>query len=208
MIEAVISIKLPGVWVSKLVENFNVEVKTLDSIPFGKDGVQDLIEIKLDENLLGEITKFLKGLDDIEDVQLEMVESNKAIGMVKCKMCFACRDMIASNCFLVSARTRDDDRTEWTFIAGDNKCYKSLIEKLKKHGAEPVIVKMKKIKEEEMLTENQEKIVKTAYERGYYDFPKRIGVKELAEMFNISTATLSEILRRGQRKIIEKYFEK
>ena len=68
--------------------------------------------------------------------------------------------------------------------------------------------KMKKIKEEELLTENQEKIVRTAYERGYYDFPKRIGVKELADMFDISTATLSEILRRGQRKIIESYFEK
>ena len=46
-----------------------------------------------------------------------------------------------------------------------------------------------------------------AYQRGYYDFPKRIGVRELAEMFDISTATLSEILRRGQKKIIEHYFD-
>jgi predicted DNA binding protein len=58
-----------------------------------------------------------------------------------------------------------------------------------------------------MLTDNQEKIVKMAYQRGYYDFPKRIGVKELAKIFGISPATLSEILRRGQKKIIESYFE-
>ncbi|MCK5397426.1 MAG: helix-turn-helix domain-containing protein [Thermoplasmata archaeon] len=34
-----------------------------------------------------------------------------------------------------------------------------------------------------------------------------MGVKDLAKIFEISPATLSEILRRGQKKIIESFFE-
>jgi predicted DNA binding protein len=208
MIEAVISIDLHGIWISELVERYDVEVRILDTIPFGEDGCQDLIEMKLNDEDLDEIVGFLEGLPDISSVSMEIVEGRKAIGVIQCGMCFACRDVMESNCFLVSAHTKDRSRLEWTVISSDNQCMKDLIDRLGKHGATPEVVKMKKIKEEEMLTENQEKIVRTAYERGYYDFPKRIGVKELAEMFEISTATLSEILRRGQRKIIESYFDK
>ena len=208
MIEAVISLELPEIWVSKLVDEFGVDVRILDMIPFGDVGCQDLAEIKLNNADIEDIVTFLEGLIDVEEVQMEVVESNKAIGVIQCKMCSACIDIIESNCFLVSARTKDMGKLEWTIISSNNQCLRTLTDRLSEHGASPEIIKMKKIKEEELLTENQEKIVRTAYERGYYDFPKRIGVKELADMFDISTATLSEILRRGQRKIIESYFEK
>jgi len=208
MIEAVISLILPGVWVTELVKRFEVELRILDTIPFDKGGCQDLAEIKLNDASMEEVEKYIRSLPDIESVEMEMVEGNKAIGVIKCKMCFACRDLIDSNCFLISAKTKEMGQIEWSLVASNNDCLRNLIARLQEHGAEPSVVKMKKISDEELLTENQEKIVKTAYERGYYDFPKRIGVKELADIFKISTATLSEILRRGQRKIIESYFEK
>jgi predicted DNA binding protein len=184
-----------------------VDVRILDTIPYGEGGCQDLVEMKLNDENLDEIVDFLEGLPDMGTVNMEIVEGKKAIGVIQCVMCFACRDVIESNCFLISAHTKANNKLEWTVVSSDNQCMKDLIEALGKHGASPEVVKMKKIKDEEMLTENQEKIVRTAYERGYYDFPKRIGVKELADMFEISTATLSEILRRGQRKIIESYFD-
>ena len=46
-----------------------------------------------------------------------------------------------------------------------------------------------------------------AFERGYFDYPKRISLRDLAAMFDISISTLSEMLRKGQRKIMEEYFE-
>jgi predicted DNA binding protein len=207
MIEAVISMKLPGVWISNLINRFEVEVRILDTIPYGENGVQDLIEVKVQAEELENMVEFLEQNPDIEDVQLEIVEKNKAIGVIKCKMCFACRDLISSNCFLVSALTREDGRVEWTIIAPDNSCIQDLIKRLGEHDADPTIVKMKKMKEEEMLTEKQEQIIKMAYERGYYDTPKRVGLKDLANAFGVSQATLAETLRRGQKKIVEKYFE-
>ncbi len=39
-----------------------------------------------------------------------------------------------------------------------------------------------------------------------FDYPKKISLRDLAAMFDISISTLSEMLRKGQRKIMEEYF--
>ncbi len=208
MIEAVLSIKLYGIWHTEVVKRFPVEIRILDIIPFGKDGVQDLVEIKLNGSDIDEIKKFIEGIDEVEGVNIDHVDSSKALGIVKTKMCYGCKALLQCDCFLISSVTTQDDRVEWTMLAGDREKLKNLVAELDKHDAEPKLIKLTSIKDDDLLTERQEKIVRTAYDRGYYDFPKRIGVKELADMFEVSTATLSEILRRGQKKIIETYFEK
>lgn len=207
MIESVISLEPPGAWVSSLIGQFDVEIKILNTLPHGKSGVQDLIELKLNGADLVQVRKFLEKIDGIELVELELVESDKAIGVVKSTECFGCRELLSTECFLVSASSKEDGRLEYTIISSQNECLRQLMAKLEKANASPKLVKMKKLSKDEMLTDNQEKIVKMAYQRGYYDFPKRIGVKDLAKIFSISPATLSEILRRGQKKIIESYFE-
>ncbi len=53
-----------------------------------------------------------------------------------------------------------------------------------------------------ILTKRQEEIIQAAFQKGYYDCPKRITVKELAKIFDISQSTLGEILQRGEKKII------
>ena len=207
MIESVISLVPPNAWISSLIGQFDVEIKILNTLPHGKNGVQDLIELKLNGADLAQVKKSLEKMDGIELVELELVETDKAIGVVKCTECFGCRELLSTECFLVSANSKENGRLEYTIISSKNECLRQLMSKLEKANASPKLVKMKKLTKDEMLTDNQEKIVKMAYQRGYYDFPKRIGVKDLAKIFTISPATLSEILRRGQKKIIESYFE-
>ena len=208
MIEAVLSVKLPNIWIATVIENFSIEIKVLDLIPYEENGAQHLIEMKLGGEDLDEIIKYLEGLDGVHEVNFEAIDDNKAMGIVKTEMCFGCRSLMDSDCFKISSKTMPDGRIEWLLIANDRTSLQKLIKSLEENEAQPKLIKLTSIKEDELLTDRQEKIVKTAYDRGYYDFPKRIGVKELAEMFEVSTATLSEILRRGQKKIIETYFEK
>ena len=59
-----------------------------------------------------------------------------------------------------------------------------------------------------LLTSKQEKIIKIAFEKGYYDYPKGITLRELSKIFKISFSTLNEILRRGEKKIIRDYYSK
>lgn len=53
------------------------------------------------------------------------------------------------------------------------------------------------------LTDRQYEALRTAYERGYFDIPRRTSLKELAIELDISQSSLSERLRRAQTQLIE-----
>lgn len=51
-----------------------------------------------------------------------------------------------------------------------------------------------------MLTSDQEKVLVYAYERGYYEYPRKATLKDLSESLGLSISTLAESLRRAERK--------
>ncbi len=57
------------------------------------------------------------------------------------------------------------------------------------------------------LTEHQRKIVETALEEGFFDYPRRISLQELASKIGVSASAASEVLRRAERKILSDYMK-
>lgn len=55
----------------------------------------------------------------------------------------------------------------------------------------------------ELLTDRQREVLKVALEEGYYEIPRATKLRDLAETLNTSSATLSEILRRTERRLAE-----
>ena len=56
------------------------------------------------------------------------------------------------------------------------------------------------------LTEKQLKLAKFAYDRGYYDLPKRIKITELAEQLGLARATISEHLTKIEGILMDDMF--
>jgi hypothetical protein len=56
-----------------------------------------------------------------------------------------------------------------------------------------------------MLTEKQELALIYAYFMGYYNFPRKVSLKDLAKKLGISVSTLAEFLRRAEAKVVEAY---
>ena len=52
------------------------------------------------------------------------------------------------------------------------------------------------------LTPRQREIVKTARDRGYYDYPRKINAEELAGVVGISKATVLEHLRKAESRLM------
>jgi len=95
----------------------------------------------------------------------------------------------------------------WTVI-GNNDSFRELLAALEKDSI-PFEVKMKRnLEDTELLTGRQEQLLAIAFERGYFDFPKKVGLEELAALADVKTSTLAEILRRGQKKILGEYLSK
>ncbi|MEA3559898.1 MAG: helix-turn-helix domain-containing protein [Candidatus Thermoplasmatota archaeon] len=207
MYEAVLAVNLRESWVGKITRQLPISINIVDTIAFGDEGVQDLAEIKLNKTDPALLEKLIRELDHIDFVKASQVDQDKVIVIVGTRGCGGCRSILESGCFLISASTDDQNWVEWKLIMNEKIQLKNLVGSLESRGIESKLIRIQPIDDKESLTSRQEKIIKTALDRGYYDFPKRIGIRELARIFEISTASVSETLRRGQKKIIEHYFK-
>lgn len=134
-------------------------------------------------------------------VDISTTDKSKALGVVSTVKCVACRALVGSNCFLISSTSKKDGKVEWKLIFSERDSLRRLIRKLEKSHCEVKLTKLSSIDDKEALTSRQGEIIQIAFQKGYFDYPKKITIRDLAKIFNISISTLSEILRRGQRKI-------
>jgi predicted DNA binding protein len=208
MMEAVISLKIPKNWMSEIPEKHPVSIKVIERVPYSDRGVKDLVEISGPQDIMEEVLKDIRKNPLVSKVDTTVTEKGKVIGAVTTSRCDICRILTDSDVFLISAETKSGGKVEWTLVLSEKEVLKGILDHLKSKSVEAELIKLTKIDDKESLTERQDKITHVAFDRGYFDYPKRISLRELARMFEVSPSTLSEILRKGQRKIVLDYFKK
>jgi hypothetical protein len=55
----------------------------------------------------------------------------------------------------------------------------------------------------DVLTDKQREVMVAAFHNGYYDYPKKIGSKQLCQKVSISKPTLLQHLRKAERRILK-----
>ncbi len=208
MMEAIISLHEPENWMTEVSSRFPVEIRVIDRVPYAENGVKDLVEISAASDVMEEVLAAIKGNPLVADVDTTVTEKGKVISAVTTTRCEICRILTDADVFLISAQSKDGGKVEWTMVISKKQVLKEIFDHLKSKSVDAELVKLTKIDDKESLTERQDKITQVAFERGYFDYPKRISLRELARMFDVSPSTLSEILRKGQRKIVLDYFKK
>jgi len=208
MMEAVISLRIPKNWMSEIPEKHPVSIKVIERVPYSDRGVKDLVEISGPQDIMEEVLSDIRKNPLVSHLDTTVTEKGKIIGAVTTSRCDICRILTDSDVFLISAETKSGGKVEWTLVLSEKEVLKGILDHLKSKSVEAELVKLTKIDDKESLTERQDKITHVAFERGYFDYPKRISLRELARMFEVSPSTLSEILRKGQRKIVLDYFKK
>jgi predicted DNA binding protein len=208
MMEAVVSLNIPKNWMSEIPQKHPVTIRVLDRVPYSEKGVKDLVEIAGPEEVMDEVLSDIRKNPLVSKIDTTVTERGKVIGAVTTSRCDICRILTDADVFLISAESRSGGKIEWTLVLSEKAVLKDIFDHLKSKGVEAELVKLTKIDDKESLTERQDKITHVAFERGYFDYPKRISLRELARMFDVSPSTLSEILRKGQRKIVLDYFKK
>ena len=208
MLEAVVSITPPHSWIKRIAGNFPAVVRVIDCRKNvdGKEGVQELFEIKCEANISEKVIDFLKHDDYVYDVDIVKGRPGRIVGSLKTKKCTACRTFAAANCYLVSASSKPDGKLEWILLGSDT-MVKNLLKEVEEAGIAAEVLKISELEDEEELTARQEHILQIALEKGYFEFPKKLGLRPLAKSLDISPATLTEILRRGQKRVLQEHFK-
>lgn len=60
----------------------------------------------------------------------------------------------------------------------------------------------------ESLTERQREILDTAYEMGYYQVPRGVSTKDVAEIVDLDPSTVAEHLQRAERNLLDSVLSK
>jgi len=207
VLEAVVSITPPHSWIKRVASNFPAVIRILDcrNIP-NKEGVQELFEITCSPDISEKVVAFLRQDDYVYDVDIVKGRPGRVIGSLKTKKCTACRTFAQADCFLVSATSKPDGKLEWTLLGSDT-MVKSLLNDLQSADVIAQVLSVFKLEEEKELTARQEYILQIALEKGYFEFPKKITLRQLAKVLEVSPATLTEILRRGQKRVLQEHFK-
>ncbi len=205
MLDAQLLVRIPKNWMSEVTERFGLRLRIVDRKPYGEHGVQDLVEIELGDENPEEVLAAVRANGFVAKASLQASEKGRALADVSTR-CMACRTLASSNCFLVRANTRPDGLLEWELVAEDRPQVSALIQRLEKVGCDVTLGHLKEVEDDEALTRRQEEILRVAFERGYFDYPKRVNIRDLAAAFHVSISTISEILRKGQTKVFAAYF--
>jgi len=204
--EVVLRIRMPDNWVRDVSKKFPLPIKFIDCMPHGDEGGRGLIEIDSTGTEINKIIEEIKNHPDVCSIDITHFKDGSILGSVVTEKCVACRMLTGSDCFLTSAQSVGDGRVEWQLITGGEGSLAHLIKELEEYGCDIELKRTKNLTRNLMITKRQEEILHMAFELGYYDKPKKVTIKGIAERFGISSSTLAEILQRGERKIIMEHF--
>jgi len=207
--EIVLQLKAPHNWVSEITTNHPSTVRILDCKPTeAKNGIRQLVEVSSDPEHLNQIVKDVKSSPLVREAYVVESRKGRMVGSLLTKSIF-CGMVMESNAFcrscLFQSKAKPDGTIEWTVAFSGREALTELLEKLKAEKIDVKIMRLTSIADVESLTSRQRNIVEVALEEGYFDYPRRISLRNLAKKMGVSASTVSEVLRRAEKKILSTY---
>jgi hypothetical protein len=122
--------------------------------------------------------------------------------------CNLCNTILSHGSFLISGRNVEDATFIYSFIAPNFDAFKSIISVLERSNFKTKILRVEKYEPKgKILTRKQERVLWLALKMGFFDYPRKINTEEFARKLGISPSTMSEVIRRGIKRLLEYHFE-
>ncbi len=207
MLEAVLQGPHPHRWMEIAVGGYSAKVEILDSKMPSRDTVQHLFDIQVKPALMDDLVAAMRKDRDLTALEVIRSKNGHVYGSAASSRCTVCKEIAKSRCFLASVSVASKESAPWMVLGGDEP-FRDLISALDRNRIPVKVKMMKELEDTDLLTTRQEQILSIAFDRGYFDFPKKMGLKELASETGIRESTLDEILRRGQRKVLGEYLSR
>ncbi len=201
----VLLLRIPDNWMTELLQVYDMKIRVMGCRPYGKNGGRGLVRIG-SENNLDEILGSIQKRKEVVRTSFSHASDCEVVGEVVLDRCAACTALRRSDCFMVSSSSKPDGWLKWHVAAESNGAICDLADLLKRNGCEVVLGEISAPARVHGLTQRQEEILLFAHSNGYFEYPKGIKLRDLSGIFNVSSSTISEILRAGQRRVFAEYF--
>ena len=211
MFEAKFKLKHKGCWTIGL-KKFKSEFITHNTVSLSDESVQDITEITLaNRKEAREIKRYFKNHKLVRKVEILQETDKKLLIQIftdTSKIKSIVHTILKNKCFLFNKVPLVDGYEVWNIAAPKKTAIKKALDAINKLGEFKLIYIKKSSFDGFNLSINQEKILKLALDLGYYNWPRRISINDLANRLNLSKVTVAEHLRKAEIKIIKKEFSK
>lgn len=212
MREIVLQLKAPQTWVSELTAIHPNTIRIIDCKPSEtKDGIRQLIEVNSDPAELDRIVDEVKANPHVKEAYVVQTKKGRMIGSLLTESAF-CGTVMKTEAFcrtcLFHSAAKPDGTVEWTLAFNRREALNELLDKMKEKQVDVKILSLSSMADAQNLTEHQRTLVETALEEGFFDYPRRISLQELASKIGVSASAASEVLRRAERKILSDYMKR
>ncbi len=143
---------------------------------------------------------------DLQKISESVMRVGKNGLWAESESCSACRFFAKSNIVVLSTKTIDSKRILYRLLVQNQTRLKILERNLEEAGLNPNILAME-YENQSMLTDREKEVVHMAYRHGYFDPERGISMTEVAKLMNVSTPSLSDVLRRGTKKMVKAYVD-
>ena len=209
MREIVLQLKAPHTWLSEITAHNPTTIRILDCKPSQtKDGVRQLVEVTADQDQLERIVNDVKASPLVKEAYVVQTKRGRMLGSLLTESAL-CGTIMRTEAFcrscLFHSKANPDGTVEWTLAFNKREALTELLDRMKTEQVDVKILKLSSVADVENLTSHQRSLVETALEEGFFDYPRRITLRELSKKMGISASTASEVLRRAERKILASY---
>lgn len=191
------------------VSNIARRIEFLSYIKRVPKDIRCLFKIHLHENMTLDDLERIESLDVLEVVQTS--ENPEEGNLVICRVIHPLPILNArtNGTYAVAGSKLDEEGL--TYILQGSSIKLRLLSGVLRLMAKPDRTSARTLKltpqnHDSVLTEKQLKLAKFAYDRGYYDLPKRIKITELAEQLGLARATISEHLTKIEGILMDDMF--
>lgn len=153
-------------------------------------------------------SKQLEMLSIDTTIKIEQKNDNETSVWYNSDGCDVCNTILSHGSFLVSGGIIEENIISYNFIVPNYEAFQNITTELEDRGLQLKILKMERYEPKgEILTKKQERILWHALKTGFFEYPRKINTIELSRKMGIVPSTLSEITRRGMRRLLENHFK-
>ena len=204
MIEALLDIRIPDLWDTPVTEKYNIKLSCQIGGHSGKAG-WGIVTIKGEDKNLDKILREIRKHPSVGRIRIKTRQEDSVSFLVDVVKCKPCEILVKSKVFMVFPIEIQNGRMKWLLITDTNRTMGRISDKLEESGCDVKITRVTPLGEKGILTKRQEEIIRTAFESGYFNYPRRVDSSKLADKLGISVSTFSEVMRATQRRIFAEY---
>jgi predicted DNA binding protein len=189
-----------------MARELDVTFRILHVMPTYSDnwGGSLLFEFNVPEEKKEQVMSYLKKNYYYDNIEVEKSSSNSYLILVNATQSCGCAALSISGCFLSGCEVCKDG-AYINLYSGTNGSLIKFIEALEERDFSVEILKKRTLNINDELTCRQRDVLRTAFQLGYFDVPKRISLKELSDIVGVSPSSVDEIIKRAEKKILSHY---